>query len=36
MIPMALVIRINLCQRLAVISLLGSSSALIVEFVSHS
>lgn len=36
MIPMALVIRINLCQRLALISLLGASMALIVELVGYS
>jgi|GEM_PF-4492854 hypothetical protein len=36
MIPMALIIRINLWQRLAAIALLSSSTALLVEVVSHS
>lgn len=33
---MALVIRINLCQRLALVSLLAASMALIVELVGYS
>jgi hypothetical protein len=35
MIPMALVIRINFCQRLALIGLLASATALFAELVSH-